>query len=205
MPTYTQADGLADNAITSIAVAPDGTVWAATLGGVSRFDGRNWATYYRHVADIPEAVISSIAVAPDGTAWIGDPIEGGISSFDGETWTNYSIGGRLAGRGVEEIAVAADGVIWAATEDGLARFDGETWAAYTEADGLARNQVECVAAAPDGSVWVSTWRDAYHFDGEAWTTYSAADGLGSHVRSIAVANNGVAWFATNRGVSSYVP
>jgi ligand-binding sensor domain-containing protein len=35
--TYTTDDGLADNYVTSIAVAPDGALWFGTFGGVSRY------------------------------------------------------------------------------------------------------------------------------------------------------------------------
>lgn len=39
---YTMQDGLADMMASAILCAPDGTVWAATPEGISRFDGTNW-------------------------------------------------------------------------------------------------------------------------------------------------------------------
>ena len=47
--TYTVSDGLLSNNVTSVAVAPDGTLWVGTgydgegtIGGLSHFDGQTW-------------------------------------------------------------------------------------------------------------------------------------------------------------------
>jgi ligand-binding sensor domain-containing protein len=44
--TYTEDDGLPSNAVTSIAVTSDGSLWAGTEAGTgSRFDGQTWTTW----------------------------------------------------------------------------------------------------------------------------------------------------------------
>jgi len=62
---YTVDDGLADNFIESIAVAPDGALWFGTWAGVSRFDGETWTTYTEEDG-LAVNVVRSMAMAPDG-------------------------------------------------------------------------------------------------------------------------------------------
>ena len=62
----------------------------------------------------------------------------------------------LAGRIVEAIAVAPDGVVWFGTYDGASRFDGKSWTTFREGDGLPDDLVGAVAIAPDGAVWFGT-------------------------------------------------
>ncbi|MGC9357193.1 MAG: two-component regulator propeller domain-containing protein [Anaerolineae bacterium] len=43
--TYTEDNGLPNNDVGALAVAPDGTIWAGTREGISRFDTGSWLFY----------------------------------------------------------------------------------------------------------------------------------------------------------------
>ena len=218
---YTVDDGLADNSVYSIAVAPDGALWFGTGKGVSRFDGETWTTHTASDGLAGNDVLS-IGVAPDGALWFGTGK--GVSRFDGETlraepqgeaWTTYTTDDGLGNDKVASIAVTSDGALWFGTYGGgVSRFDGETlraepqgeaWITYTTDDGLAGNDVTSIAVTPDGALWFGTWQGISRFDGEAWATYTIEGPTETEVESIAVAPDGALWFAWVRmgGVSRF--
>jgi hypothetical protein len=143
-----------------LAVASDGTVWAAlqgTSGGsdpespvlergaVASFDGTRWSLYTTGEG-LPDGV-RAITVAPDGTVW--------AMSF-GWGWSDSNGSGSVPGQGV-------------------ARFDGNAWTRYTEADGLPSNDSDIVVGL-DGSVWAIDIEGSgiSRFDGNSWTDFPRA-------------------------------
>jgi len=228
--TYTKHDGLLDDSVVSIGVAPDGALWFGTADGVSRFDGDTtsdeaWTNYFTGRGPAGKE-IRSIVAGPGGALWFGT-WGGGIlcfdapSEFDGvggriseEAWTTYVTEDGLVHNDVRAVAVGYDGALWFGTSGGVSRFDGVTWTSYTSRDGLADNSVTSVAVGPDGALWFGTGgylsnRGVSRFDGqaapdEAWTTYTSHDGLiGNAVYAIARAPDGVMWFGTRSGVSRF--
>jgi len=216
--SYTIADGLPQDSVRALAVAPDGALWAGTWGGgIARFDGERWVSYT--IAGGPAGNgIQSIAVAPDGGApggavWFAT-WGSGVSRFDdlpdhaGAQWTTFRSGDGLASNYIYAIAIAPDGTVWAGTTGGASRLSpaDETWASYTVADGLGSADVISIAVAPDGAVWLGTWGGgASRFGGHRWITYRTGDGLADNdVLSIVVAPDGAVWLGTwGGGVSRY--
>ena len=211
---YNTDDGLADNTVTSIALAPDGSLWFGTNGGgVTRFDGENWMTYtaenglpkthYNH----RDNYVYDIAVASDGALWFGT--WGGVARFDGVQWKAYTKNDGLADSSVNAIAEMPNGVMWFGTDEGLSRFDGENWTTYTVEDGLPpvppqshflENKVRSLAVAPDEALWIGTAGGVARFDGENWTTYTKHEGLaGNVVESISIAPDKALWFGSRDG------
>jgi len=187
--TYTTADGLADNHVESIAVAPDGALWVVSpycdsegggggeytycifYGGssshaVSRFDGQSW-TAYTTEDGLTSNHVNALAVAPGGVLWFG-AWNSGVSHFDGATWATYTTADGLASNNVNTIATASDGAVWIGAEGGASRFDGQTWTTYTSADGLSDNDVQVIASAPGGAMWIGA-------DGGGVSRYSALE------------------------------
>jgi hypothetical protein len=66
--TYTPADGLPFDQITSIAAGEDGVIWLATPKGAIRFDGVNWE-YRQGRRWLPDDDVRAIAVEANGNAW----------------------------------------------------------------------------------------------------------------------------------------
>ena len=119
--TYRSGDGLANDRVEAIAVAPDGALWFGTYGGgASRFDGENWTTYTTEDG-LAHNDVYAITVAPDGALWFGT-YGGGVSRFDGESWLTYTTKDGLPDNIVKAIEVAPDGTLWFGTKCGLARY-----------------------------------------------------------------------------------
>jgi len=202
-------DALIGNRVSSIAVAPDGTVWFGSAdeyhGGVSHFDGENWETYNED-SGMGDSYVTAIAIAPNGAVWAGT--RSGVAKFDGGTgtnsvpWTNYTTGDGLVADCVSALAVDQDGTVWVGTNAGVSRFDGNTWISYTQADGLINPGILAMEITPDGSIWVSTPGGISHFDGESWTAYTEEDGLPLvPANSMYGAPDGKVWLGTVNGVA----
>ncbi|MBN1976958.1 MAG: hypothetical protein JW918_06115 [Anaerolineae bacterium] len=227
--TYTEKDGLPSNAVDGVTVAPDGDVWASTLTwdegtyfehgqGVSRFDGRCWATYTTDDKLIASRVNNAV-VTTDGLLWFFtsagpacfDPAAGPGRGGDWVTCPGSGMGVTIS----PSIVLAPDGALWSITYPGIARFDGTSWTTYSAEDILPGVSFGNLILAPDGTIWVGTYtyasRSISHghgvarFDGETWTVYTAANSrlADNFVNDIALAADGALWFGTRTGVSRF--
>lgn len=214
----TREDGLADNAVNDIAVAPNGDVWFATKSGLSRFDGADWTTYTVVDGLVSDDVLC-IHFTSDGVLWCGTR-DAGVSMFDGVDWISYDKGDGLCSNHILVIDSAPNGDVWFGSfQSGASCFDGERWRTYVKTDGLVFNSVLALAVDHDGNVWFGVHDYPYTpsegklsaqagpsgmfpaavsmFDGERWTIYTYLDGLAADwVWDIDVAPNGDIWFAT---------
>jgi ligand-binding sensor domain-containing protein len=183
-----------------VAIASDGMVWVGIKGGLARFDGYEWQVYTKVEA---KHGITALAIAPDDTVWVVLWAVG-IGHFDGEKWTLYVPENTLPGECeyVRDIAVSANGKVWAGFEKatqrsrgGVAQFDGKKWTLYTDQNGWTENTIASIAIAPDGGVWVSTRHgEISRFDGEIWQSYPAIhEAVGDISPRLAVGTDGSLW------------
>ena len=188
-------------AVSGLAVAPDGTWWVSGPGGVFSgvfsVDGVEWTRRFDYAA-------GGVAVAPDGTVWIGG--WDWLARWEGGSWVSVgsdspepphiplydSDWGTFCGPGPG--VATSDGEVWmvACAERvfwRLLHYDGATlW--EVDLDGTTLRDAGLgspwytwldVEAAPNGGVWtLIRWRDTDdrqpwllgRFDGEVWTTYT---------------------------------
>ncbi|MGC9349554.1 MAG: hypothetical protein ACP5JG_15560 [Anaerolineae bacterium] len=163
------ACGPESHLVHDILVTPEGTVWAATTGGVRRLeDNGSWATYT--VDDgLPDRVGVALALAPDRTLWVGTLK--GLASFNAEKWTTYPDAPGY-GNAVWSVDVAPSGLVWFTTHgEGVAAHDPEagTWRTYSTESGFQFPNARVLALDPDGLPWVHIGYDnVYSFDGASW-------------------------------------
>ena len=119
-PGWTRYSSL--NLILDLAFAPDGTLWAATGGGLVHWDLRA-GTYRRYFVEA-----SKFALAPDGTLWLST--WQAVCLFDGVTCHPQAAPEGLIDSGVRALAVDGDAVLWVGTGRGVSRFDGTSWRSY---------------------------------------------------------------------------
>ncbi len=204
---YKPGDGLGDLWVYQTLFRPDGTLWAATWKGASRYNGKTFITYT--TADgLADKWVYTMAVDRDGRFWFGT--EGGVTRYDGKTWKSWTHADGLGADAptpdsrssgayqapsphhqqakktiadynpnyVLSTAIDANQVKWFGTwGGGLARFDGKTWKNYTTRDGLAGNVVGAIAIDPRGVLWIGTDAGVSRFDGTRFTNFTTADGL----------------------------
>jgi ligand-binding sensor domain-containing protein len=76
---YRQVDGLPDDTVNAIAIAPNGAVWIATDRGAGRFMDGSWGSFGLG-SGLGTQKIQALAVAPDGSLWFGAAL-GGLAHF----------------------------------------------------------------------------------------------------------------------------
>jgi hypothetical protein len=200
--------------VNGLAVAPDGTVWAAGNSGVFSFDGAEWTRRFDDPA-------GTVGVDGGGTVWIGGTFGWGngslwLARWDGESWVRVELTGPEMGTGFPaptSMAVLRNGEIWMVRSffgwggDVVVRYDGTTMesvACWEYLDPCPGAFVE-LAAAPNGDLLVGGYGHnldrqyrVARFDGDQWTEWPAHDWPSAEsfgASDMAVGPDGVLWFA----------
>ena len=202
--TYDSSNSaLPNNRVQSIFFDSKNQWWAGTAwGGVNRFDGSEWTTYF------PDEVLKTprkIAVGDAGIVWLGS--SNGLWRFDGSGWTQFTTLDGLSGNSILDITYDSRGVLWIATTNGVTSFDGVTWRTFTNADGLVNNYVNTILVDTNDVKWIGTDHGVSRFDGTVWTTYTEKEELiDNKVTGIVEDTGGVIWFShddVEKGVTAF--
>ena len=170
-PATLLGTGQAVSLVYGVAVAPDGVVWAATAGSLAGFDGTTWTIFEEDAGLDDRYSFSDIVAGPSGV-WAAHS-DGVLQLVDGG-WMPHSSPDLTV---VQEIAMDAEGAIWAATwSHGVSLFDGTGWLTFDrETDGLSSDSVRSIATDDQGRVWAGTDHGLDVFDGDAWQTFYMHD------------------------------
>ena len=167
------------------------TVWAATSGGLVRWDADGSRHLFTTADGLPFNGVQALILAPDGSLWLGGgyavaqvrPVAGGL----GEIHVYQAAGGVDVGQ-VQALMADADGSIWVAgayhSNQVLARFGGTGWhppdlpADSPVLEGLSVNVASLFRSA-DGALWFGLMADGIlRWDGQNWTHYGEEQGVG---------------------------
>ena len=215
---FITADGLAHNDVWSIHSDADGVMWFGTMGGVSRYDGKEFVNLITEDG-LGGNEVYAIHRDPDGVMWFGT--NGGASRYDGREFVSLTTEDGLPNNFVFAIDCFVgfdtpsalnpaprndpDGIMWFGTNGGVSRYDGKEFKNFTTEDGLASNAVLAVHSDADGVMWFGTHGGGVSgYDGVAWTSLDTRDGLADNrVLSIESDTDGTLWFATFDGLTRY--
>jgi ligand-binding sensor domain-containing protein len=201
--SYGISDGLnAGDYVWSLAVAPNGAVWAGTNNGVAVFDGFKWQTF---VVNDDQSLknVRSVAVSKNGDVWIGT-YEGKVAHLSGSNWTVFDKESGLAGGYVMAIGINDQGDVFAGTYDGLFKFSNDKWEFIPNSPGYIND----IAFTEDGSIWIATEFDGIQrYDGTAWKeNYRLGNGLpGLRMQTIAIAPDHTIWVGGSGGAVKFTP
>jgi ligand-binding sensor domain-containing protein/signal transduction histidine kinase len=119
---YTTADGLANNAVRSIASDARGYLWFATTEGLSRFDGVGFKNQTESTG-LPNGFITQLLIGRRGNYWLATPT--GLVRFrpdlpqsSADRMLLLRPNGTLAAH-ISVILEDRDGTLWCGTESGL--------------------------------------------------------------------------------------
>jgi len=194
---YRPGEGIGDLWVYDLLFEPDGTLWAATWKGASRFDGERFHTYTTRDG-LADKWVYTLQRAPSGVFWFGT--EGGVTRYapraGGARWKSWTHDDGIG---------AALGKAPAETPYGAAAPHHETGA--KTAAGFNPNYIITSALDRQGRLWVGTWGAGLaRFDGRRWKNYTTADGLsGNHVNSVVFDADGGLWIGTDGGVTRMDP
>jgi signal transduction histidine kinase len=164
--TYTTADGLASNTVTSIAESADGTMWFATPNGLSSLSKSNWRTYKARDG-LPSDDQNCLYEDSHGVLWAGT--SAGLAFLrSGNVETLGEIRESLH-EPILGIAEDKSGWLWISTSNHVLRVErdkllegvlsGADLREYSLADGLHGTEgvkrQQSVVADPRGRIWFS--------------------------------------------------
>lgn len=145
--TYTRDSGMANEYVFSIFIDSRGEKWMGTNGGgVSRFDGSQWKTYFP-LHGLADYWVYSFNEQRNGTMWIGT--WAGLNALDVKTGTFKTYLKELVNEWVYGLAVDSKDRVWVGTEGGINMFDGQTWKTWTHADGLGAPNADGLPVSPN--------------------------------------------------------
>ncbi|HUH00557.1 MAG TPA: hypothetical protein VML75_01100 [Kofleriaceae bacterium] len=178
---------LADvSTVKDIAMAPNGDVWVAAIGGVYRLssDGKSakLGDYKR------PGSVDSLAIGADGTVWTTSFT--GVGRYDGKSWQidpkEQLAGATLLG----DIAVDGDNRPWVVSTDHLYRRGDSGWTVIDTGGAVADKPFfEHVTAGPDGKMWVIGSAGVIRGDEAGWTKVDLHTSFGD-VKELAIGANG---------------
>ena len=138
--SFTREDGLANEYIFAIGVAPGGEVWFGTnAGGASTYKDGVWNTYFP-MHGLADYWVYAFDFDADQNVWIGT--WEGANKFDPSTKRFTTYRDELVNIWVYGVDIDDDGAIWFGTEGGVSMLKDEVWTSWTHKDGLG---------APDSS------------------------------------------------------
>ncbi|HSF95100.1 MAG TPA: two-component regulator propeller domain-containing protein [Thermohalobaculum sp.] len=146
---FTRKEGLANEYVFAIGVAPGGEVWFGTNGGgTSRWKDGDWKTFFP-MHGLADYWVYSYSFDDQDRVWIGT--WDGANLFDPATggWVTYH--DELINIWVYGLDIDDQGRVWFGTEGGVSMFDGKDWTSWTHDDGLgAPNRMGLPASENNG-------------------------------------------------------
>jgi hypothetical protein len=149
--------------IRQAALAPDGSLWVASSGGLYSLVGGGWNPVW--VAGIqgrvwePEDVLG-VAFDSKGRPWFATRARVGVED-DGK-WTFFEGRDGLPWNDFTSVSAGADGSVWFGTRLGAIRFDGREWHYRQGPRWLPSDEVRQIAVNARGDAWMAT------ADGVGW-------------------------------------
>ncbi|HAV64783.1 MAG TPA: hypothetical protein DCY13_20745, partial [Verrucomicrobiales bacterium] len=202
--TYNYLNGLPSNHVRKFWIDPDGVLWIATFGGVSRFDGSGFTTLTTEDGLIDDRVYN-LWREPGGTWWFCTGR--GVSRYDplaarnGQSgFQNYTSKDGLVAGEIHAVTQTPDGTMWFGahiTGGGVSRFDGQTFDALPAEQGLTYTGVMKITATPVGMIWLGTTKGLFRYDRTNLVNVTREAGLEMSADSPEVGPDGKVWFTGN--------
>jgi len=192
---YRFPEGLPDNDVRSVAVLPDGRVFAGTAKGLARLNGDRWT----RVDGIPETPVVTLGVK--GADLLVVTAKSLYNLHEGTV-------DRLAAvppYTVSSVAVATNGTVFLGTQAWLFELAGNEFRPLNDLNAMLGKQkdVRQVAAGPDGEMAVAAMSGLFARVNGNWMRLTPRDGDRSwapyDVRGVAYDRHGRLWFASVQG------
>ena len=117
--SYSTEEGLPQSQVTAITQGQDGYLWVGTLGGLAKFNGKEFVTFSINDGLLNNRVTSLCYF--DGAIWVGH--DGGISKITPKKVLNAGFKGDDKSRQVSEILKFKDQIVVCTREGGLFLYD----------------------------------------------------------------------------------
>lgn len=191
-------DGLIQSQATCLAQDKTGNMWIGTLGGLSRYDGRNF-TNYTVRNGLLHNIVQAVATDASNNVWISGPE--GLSCYDGKSFRHYrkEVQVRRKNNNTPQITIVHDTTWW--------RVQGEVYyitkgkIKYFVTPGQA-GYISAMMASSEG-VWIASEGVIYHYHHAHWDTLRftlAAEETPPNIYRIFKGRDGLVWLSGSYGL-----
>lgn len=211
---YSSANGLSQSEVNCIYRDRLGFVWIGTEFGLTRYDGREFSTYYHRVGDttsMGENSIKDITEDNDGALWLAIGASG-VSRMEPMTkkFINFKPnkeGTSILSDRVKCIITDHHNRVWVGLEDGVSVYENHRKQFVNlrsfpgTKDTLSVNTLELDAS---GRLWMGTNTGLYFTDDgvSGLKKVKGSQDL-DHVNGIQFDKDGIGWLATDNGLYSF--
>ena len=208
--TYTSADGLADDYVSTVLEDVNGNVWVGTHGGLMRFvDGV--FTSYAGRSGLASRIVYSMAQDRAGHLWVGTEqgvfrsnVKQSCTAARCEPLFTPLVAPGLPPLNARTLLEDRSGAIWIGLhQDGLVRVENGRAKHFTAEDGLPSPFVRALVEDKEGALWIGTRGGglARYKDGR-FTVITEKDGLiNDGIQALYLDREDTLWIATRQGVS----
>ncbi len=217
--TNSKYPGMISDKVVAATVDSQHVRWFGSDQGLMSFDGKKWVSYttadklagnrvnalaYEETSYGPEIWAGTDA----GISVINTTIDA-VSFATPYTTTNSKYPGMISDMINSATVDTIHGLRWFGTDKGLISFGSAGFKSYTTDDFLSSNVVTSGAVGPDGILYFGTEGGGVsRFDGVTGASPLNTDWSGiasNNVRAISVRKGGAVWFATDQGVTKWIP
>jgi ligand-binding sensor domain-containing protein/signal transduction histidine kinase len=193
--TYTQQQGLSQNAIASLCPSRDGGLWIGTWGGGLNKLLNGKITAIRQRDGLSSDFVMAVYESTEGSVWVGTDYGGGLNQLRQGRITQYSTDSGLLAFAITSIVEDRDKNVWIGSRDGLDRFRDGQFTRFTTADGLSHNRINVLCNGQDGSLWIGTQNGLTVRKNNCFTCFDSQS-LNAPVLSLYQSAGGILWIGT---------
>lgn len=179
--------------VSRFAITRDGTLWAATLSGVYRWDGKTWSAFRK--SGLGSSRIYDMVSDHDAGLWL--LTESSLVRVSGDRVERFD-GNDNAPRDASALFSDADGSLWISTRAGeLLHFTDGQFLTLTTRQGLASDFAYAATQTADGTMWLATYGGVLseqRVGGKRWKL------RGNRVFFLAADADGSIWASTEGGL-----
>ncbi len=193
-------DGLPRNSVAAICQTADGFLWVGTAGGLTRFDGVEFASHPIEPAADDYPSITGLCGDVEGGLWVGTGSQGLFYLRDGK-WSAQNTA-TFTNTLITCLRQASNGVVWVGTQSGLWRNDNGSMLICNELATLTTNHIRSLFEDAEGQMWVSYSSGLVCLSGgEVKTNYPAELFPDLLLRTAIMDRRGTLWVGSRNGLS----
>jgi signal transduction histidine kinase/ligand-binding sensor domain-containing protein len=204
------AGALASKVPTSICTYRDanGTVWANTMGYLTRIDGAKLTEipYPDYLGPNQDLVGTGVAMTEDraGSLWVSLK-DKGVYRLENGHWTSLASMGGPSGFALSAFTDSIGRVWFGYLDKSVVMVDGGNIRVFTDKDGATVGKVRSIHGR-DSRVWIAGDDGVAFFDGRGFRTLTPADGASFHdVFGVLETADHSLWFSETRGIVHVPP
>jgi ligand-binding sensor domain-containing protein/two-component sensor histidine kinase len=201
--TYTQQQGLSQNAIASLCPSRDGGLWIGTWGGGLNKLQAGKITTLRQSNGLSSDFVMAVYEASDASVWVGTDFSQGLNHIHDGQITQFNTNNGLSAFAITSIVEDRNKTMWIGSRDGLDRLQDGHFTHFTTADGLSHKRINVLCNDRNGSLWIGTQNGLTLWNSNRFTRCAPAS-LTGPILSLYQDEQGVLWIgAQGEGLGRY--